>query len=705
MVREHQDTERPGTPCSRPSSNTNSSSHGHNRSISESGSVSKGVFSKVLGSFRHKLHDEKHKSEELAKQQQQGDDWIANYKITHRPDRPRVDKRGTKERSNLEYAAEIHRMQERSQRHYELNHPGSRSMDRSIPPPTPPLPPQQIVQASMPNFSYSPGSPRYNMGSPPPLPSSPPTPYDKMEWPPPGDRAPMKGHSRAPSEPLSPAMTIQVYRASLVDRSTSLPLSTDHDRDHGHGHDQGPLLSRKVYDPNETYAKRAMRDSGYARKASWTSSTDSQTVHRKAPSTNLHSTAAISNLPLTSSPTSYASPAAPKPPRRAVRSVDAPRAFPLSPSSYRKPFPEPKTCVMPGCAAPLLSDLDREQNVCAPCRKEYRLSTFDAAATSTNPQPGAPAASDLATLRALVGGGDNNNNNNNSKTRTTALDRAAPARLVNKISSNFRADPFKLQPAPPGRKRRQRHPRISAEDKTGGAAARHHQQPVSAWSASTASGSGSGSQHVAYQDRRLFSASRKTSDAQPTPTPASGGGAAAALYDAYLTESPRSSGSGSGSWTSESPPRSGSDNSDAASLSPLSEPLDDADLRVAPLAPVACRAGETKTETAESENGQDDSACRPLHVAPLAPLAPRKAGAGGVRVLPPPPPAQRRSRSRSRPSRDTVLYQAIDDIIDSYTQTDVELEAAESERRRADAVASYYEREPEAVEMRKKGFF
>ncbi|KAI4867226.1 hypothetical protein F4820DRAFT_468046 [Hypoxylon rubiginosum] len=746
MVREKQDTQRPGTPRLRPCSNTSRNSH----AASESGTGSKGVFSKVIGSLRNKHHGEKRKTDGSEKQQQQDESWTANYKITHHPDRPRIDKRSAKERTEREYANEIHRMQKRSQLHYELDHDGSRSMDRSMDrstdrsmtPPRPLPPPQQTVQTSTPNYS-----PMSRMGSQPSSPYSPPTASDKPQWSPSGDRGPMQRHNRVPSEPLSPGtMTIQVYRGSLVDRQASRPCSAEPE------HGQGPLLPRKVYDPNESYAKQALRDSGYARKASSSSNStaDSQaannTVHRKAPSANLHSTAAAFSIPRTSSPISYNSPATP--PQRAVRSLENTHSttstriyspsrpstsspYNSSSSKGKKPAPAPpktKTCVMPGCAAPLLTDLDREQNVCAPCRKEYRQSTFDAAAATTTDAapPPAPLAADLATLRALVGGLDNVDGGGSSgnNTRVTALERGPPARLVNKATSNFRADPFKLQPAPPGkRRRRQRLSKLGSG--SNGAVARlqkqqqQQQQPVSAWSTSTSGisqggGGGSGSlasgshqqQHVAYQDRRLlFRASRKMSDARQPTAPTGGGGSreeAAAQYDSYLTESPRSSCDGnSGSWTSESPPKSEA-GSDVASLSPLSEPLDDLDadtrasLRVAPLAPVAyVPPGEAKRGSGSDSRDrpptglraaprQDDG--RPFRVAPLAPVARSASGTSdGGRVLPPVLPS-RPSWRPSRPSRDTVMYLAIDDIIDSYARG----EAGE---------------EPEVVEMRRRGFF
>ncbi|KAI6089493.1 hypothetical protein F4821DRAFT_275914 [Hypoxylon rubiginosum] len=810
MVRESQDTQRPGTP--RPRSGANTSRHSRGTSDGGSISSSKGsVFSKVMSSFRHKHHDDKQKADGQAKQQEEDGDWISNYKITHRPDRPRVDKRTVRERTSTEYMAELLRIQARSQQHYEVNHPGGRSMDKRLTPPSspPPLVPphqQQLVhvQAAATSDYSSPRSPR--MGSPSPLSYSPSTTFTRHQRSPSGDQYPttmMRGHQRMPSEPMSPdAMTIQVYRGSLIDRSASCPQPAEHN--------QVQLLPQKTYNPNESYAKRtiAMRDSGYAgRKGSSssasTSTTDSHSVHRKAPSTNLHSTATATaaaattfvSQPLTSSPTSYTSPTftfAP-PPQRAVRSL-SPRNNNIPPANL--PAISPKTCVMPGCRAPLLSALDCEQNVCGPCRKEYRQSTFDAGMSIARPPPPpplsarAPLTSNLETLRALVGtagldgtfdtvkygNGNGNRDGDGGDTRVTAVERGPLAPLVNKSTSNFQSSvAFKLQPAPPGRKRRQRVQQKAGSGSSsgsGGGTSRPPQPPVSAWSDSTlgsqtthshiySSDSGSGSQHVAYQDRRLYRSSRKISDGlpkQPSPVEESSREEAAAeaevegkgaQYGFYLTESPRSSTvirsndnsnndnaenenrrNSSDSWTSASPPKSLDSKDSDASLSPLSEPLESPKLHISPLRPTRyVPPGSEKTQkrshsdgsAAASSSHRGSALPQPLRLAPAAPItrsANKAAGtssntipAGSIRVLsrlPPPPSPLPSPPLARRPGRDTLLYQAIDDIIDSYAGVaDDEFRASGVERWRADAIAAsplIYE-DPEDVEMRKKGFF
>ncbi|KAI1096956.1 hypothetical protein F5B19DRAFT_14428 [Rostrohypoxylon terebratum] len=50
--------------------------------------------------------------------------------------------------------------------------------------------------------------------------------------------------------------------------------------------------------------------------------------------------------------------------------------------------------------------------------------------------------------------------------------------------------------------------------------------------------------------------------------------------------------------------------------------------------------------------------------------------------------------------RDTLLYEQIEDIIDCYTMGDKE----ENDRRKADNIASFFSKEPEAIQMRRKGF-
>ncbi|KAI0166831.1 hypothetical protein GGR52DRAFT_76138 [Hypoxylon sp. FL1284] len=706
MAFRQQENWLPGSPRLRPGSEGSKGSHGGAAgSASERSSGSRSVLSRVIGSFRQNKPQQQQRNEKKPKTTATttsgtDDDWMASYKITHHPDRPRVDKRTARERSNQEYAAEIRRMQERSQRHYELSHPGGPGIvgyDRNLtrtrtrtpspppPPPIPPLrkPPEQMVQAP-PNSGRSYGlyprsrtaenSRRLPYSDPaPPIreargPSPPagnqrrarPRQQQQRDWAPP--RPPRPSSVQSPG-----AMTIQVYRESAVEGEEEQEQ------------EQPPLLPRKTYDPHARARAQTTRDSGYARTASESSSSSSSSVDSQAAAAvaALRMSAAVAHRP--SPPTSMSS---------------APWSSPFgppphAPPSYPLPHPtrplnnadsddededddEARTCVMPGCGAALLSTRDREQNVCGPCLKQYRQSTFDAAASSFSsllsrtPAPVPPASSDLATLAALVGtAGLVDRSHDEENTCVTPLEErrrgCPPARLLlNPARSNFGSHAFRLQPAPPGRKRQQQRQRQPMRLDGYGGGVSTPVAPVSAWSYSTSGVSSRGvvdqqqqqqqqQQHVAYQDGRLQQSSRKLWNEPQPPAPASA----------------------SSSWTSETPPKSSrsedaDDNDDATVIdpSPLSEDFDEENLRIAPLVPA------------------------------------------GARVPPPSPPRESDSWSSAGryPVRATVLYQDIDDIIDIYVQANKDGCGGEAERRRAEAVASYYEREPEEVEMRRKGY-
>lgn len=582
------------------------------RKDSRSSSGGGGVISKVLGSFRQKRREEKEKKQRLAEEQRQ--EWIANFKITHHPDRPRVDKRTREQLSNTEYAAKIYEMQGRNLKHDEPSHEEKKKKSTTRP----------SLRINVPNFNNSADSPKGTTHSPP-LDFRYPS-YEKGISPQ-GDQASSRERSsrgRASSSLVSPgAITIKVFRASTINHG----LTKSDERIYKS--EEGPILPRRAFDLSESTARQVRRDSGYSRQSNLT---DRQSKGRGARNTSstppyIEPNQTGPGLILNSSP----QPAA-RPPTVVLEDSDRSSR---APSSSPEPKPKPKTCVMPGCDAPLKTYLEREQNVCFDCRMEYRQSTFDAANRSTRLP--AVAEADLETLQALVGG--------DAKVGITEIQKG-PTRIVNSIFN------WKLEAPPPGKRRDFPRPQQRNEDQ------RDISKQISAWSFST---SGQSQQHIGFQDSSWLSSSQETLGAKPQPRPIDERGEE---HDSLRTRH-RSS----GSWTSASPPSGSSsdEDEDEESTSPISE-------------------------------SQDEDEDHP-YIAPLVYEIKKNNNRPSVVQLERP----RQRQQTPPPSRDTVLYQAIDDIIDCYTKADA-TDAELAERRKTDAISSYYERTPEEVEMRRRGF-
>ncbi|KAI1214848.1 uncharacterized protein F4807DRAFT_10114 [Annulohypoxylon truncatum] len=200
---------------------------GSKHRLSSSGSSNNGsVISRVLGSFRQKIREERNKKKKKSSSLDFGeghDDWAAvaaaNYQGTHHPDRPSQDKRVKTILSDDEYAAEIERMQERSQSHYNTGvhydtggHYGAdeqRAASRTS---------SQLTD--LPNFSYSSKSPKHRKSSA--SPASPAFPmFEGHEWPqpprePPRENASMKDHFQYQHQPQAPPQPPQSQLQSVM---------------------------------------------------------------------------------------------------------------------------------------------------------------------------------------------------------------------------------------------------------------------------------------------------------------------------------------------------------------------------------------------------------------------------------------------------------------------------------------------------------
>ncbi|KAI1375216.1 hypothetical protein F4677DRAFT_144266 [Hypoxylon crocopeplum] len=638
-----------------------------------------GVVSRVLGSLRHRRHEEKEKAH-----QRRG--RTTSFRGTHRPDRPHVDKRTKEPLSDAEYAGEIERMQERSQRHYELS-----NLTR---PWTPPPSPPPKLQTSMPNFSYSSKSPKGTRESP-----TTPT-FSHTQWQLQGDRAPRappsRGRtslgSRAPSSPVSPgAVTIQVYRESIIDRGLPLRRVAEEASSECELEDEPlPLLPRKAFNPNESLTRRTLRRSG-------NSSVMKRHIPKLQVNTNLNAvqeptTPIYTDLDVTApGQLLNSSPTSPSRPRAATPSGNRN-------SRGRSPEPSLRMCVMPGCNEALITDDDREQNVCADCRKEYRQSTWDE--VSDKEQPPAVKDADLETLRALVGDAVFNITETKEKGSERPVDGDGN-------SGKAREKEFKLQPAPRIIERRRQPQRDRRPPPAGSQSSCDEDNDDSKSrrkSSSTKGGttrktsnplsSSSRNQHTNFQEalwtpplpppqqqqqqhhKKSPPRAKPVMNDEETLLIKEGTGTEGSECGPSRTGSPPSGGE---SWTTDVRAAESSSDDDANSLQNSGWAGRNV-LKVDGAASLVKSDSNSNSDSnsqgnkESKESKESNDSTRPASV-----------------------------RITRQASRDTVLYQEIDEIIDCYTMI-AEMGVEENARRKAEAVASFFATEPIEVEMRRKGF-
>ncbi|KAI1648118.1 uncharacterized protein F4817DRAFT_73478 [Daldinia loculata] len=184
-----------------------------------------GFLSRVLGSFRHKHHEEKEKKTS-AQDKGERQDWMANYKGTHHPDRPHVDKRTQEMVSDEEYAARLGWIRKMS------DHGGP-------------------SQGPVPNFSYSSTSPRsHRMSSVSPTFNK--TGQSFRDW--------AQSRETATTKPVlaSPVLPgvgmIRIYNASALDRGPIIRYSEGSEK-------RGSPPPRKISTTSQPSKRRGSRGS------------------------------------------------------------------------------------------------------------------------------------------------------------------------------------------------------------------------------------------------------------------------------------------------------------------------------------------------------------------------------------------------------------------------------------------------------------
>ncbi|KAI1799385.1 hypothetical protein F4811DRAFT_544181 [Daldinia bambusicola] len=736
------------------------------------------LISRVLGSFRQKNHEGKEKDKgkwkgkgkKMPGKTKEGGqrDWMATFKGTHHPDRPRVDKRTQETVSDEEYAAQIRRMQERSQRYYGLSDHG------------------RTPQSPVPNFSYSSMSPRSNRISPTT------SVFAEPHWRPNDDQQLPKDTATTDFAVPPSARAMQTYCTGSLDRGPIVRYSEESKR-------QASPLPGETFSTVTTNTTAATSQPSERRSSSRVSE-NSRTVadaveiskllnrEPKPPSTSHPSPGSefAPGLILNSSPT--------LPPRfpsiEDVNPIPLPRSYSHSHSQSHSPsspssLSPPRTCPWRGCHAVLTTDREKQDNLCARCQDALcprESAFFGPSSSSSSMRPPTTAIQDthLETLRDLVGASANTEDEDDDDDYGEKNSGGAGGRGSGRGSNGsgsssgtrkqharsdkrFSVGSFKLLPAPRGKRRqifeaRQRaggnqgnnsaaasgsnggrssssssvkesgnedekneftwpHPSLSAH------AERHHNHlphprpsnpqpedfgPVPPFRQGTFGADPIPTTRTQPQHNDGDNKARNKPAAEPTQRGSEEGGE-------QETDKPASD---SCSWTTDSRTSSltntsnSSEDDDAGPASPYSAPdvrsktrSKAQDLHPAPLI-ARIRSGDRHYDQYnrhQPRHQQDYQHYQALD-------SPRRSGSGS---------------SSYRPSRDTLLYREIEDIIDCYAGThkaDTSPPAAEQKQKRerereqgqgwlrskaddADITATFFaDGDPEAVEMRRKGF-
>ncbi|OTB07754.1 hypothetical protein M426DRAFT_19691 [Hypoxylon sp. CI-4A] len=609
-----------------------------------SGSSRSGMISRVLGSIRHK-HQENRRKTPL--QDEHPRDWVANYHGTHHPDRPVVDKRTRPRLSDDTYATEIKRMQERNQRSQGLDERSrSEATSRTA----------HRLHSEVSEPYHSPISPSSGIASP-----QPPPIFGRAVWQPP-DRAPARGtKGRAPSLPMSPrAETILAIHAG----------------DYAGDTDRGPIIRHNA-ESGRNSGKYSSR--GSVKRNGSTASKSSEITHqkRRSPTCDEPPRPAATGLGILTLP-----PATPPPPISPTE-LQVLAKSPALVSARHTPAERARTCPWRGCKATLKTDQEKADNLCVNCHEGLypRESAFFGPTEARTP---VVDEAELADLRSLV---------------QARIDVAQNMRVdevhggtARVVDSRFGADGFRLQPAPAPR--RKRGSGSGSGSGSGRAAAREERKKsgsVSLWPAPSPTSVLHSKQHIGFQDANWTLPMRSASPAKyvpkpkPKPEEVDLGSGEDRSHDHI---SLRTESASSGSWTTDTRATETTTDDDSSSSSSSSSSGSSEDESPAPL---------PNPEPAQHK--------APLLRIPIFPLPPSH-----LQIRSPVVARDNQNnnsinkedKAAKKPPRATVLYQEIEDIIDCYTADDDDDE--NKKRRRADAVASYFAREPEAVEMRRKGF-
>ncbi|KAI1390957.1 uncharacterized protein F4822DRAFT_168091 [Hypoxylon trugodes] len=306
------------------------------------------------------------------------------------------------------------------------------------------------------------------------------------------------------------------------------------------------------------------------------------------------------------------------------------------------PLEPAQRCPWPGCNSILRTEEEKKDNLCTDCHET--LYPRESAFFGSNEEQAPPAAGDaeLASLQALVGARAKANTETAEKSTQEHTTRKRT--VIPRVDSKFSTSSFKLQPAPRGK--RQRSPGSSDESENRRDVVRS--PPPS-----------SRNKHIGFQDVRWFPLSPKEPSVKYSPPPKPKPQPRAENNDSRIGAGllrPESRKSSDDSWTTDL--RCSDNDSDDSSEDALSN-LPKFDIVSPP-----------KWHLEDKERHLEDN----KHKA--APL----------------------------PGRQTVLYQEIDDIIDCYTTIEGGMKITERQQKRADTVSSFFEREPEEIEMKRRGF-
>ncbi|KAI1466337.1 uncharacterized protein F4812DRAFT_75975 [Daldinia caldariorum] len=706
---------------------------------------SPGLISRVLGSFRQKSPEEKKKGKGKGKKTSSGkfkgdqQDWIASFQGTHHPDRPRVDKRGQEMVSDEEYAAQIRRMQERSQRHYELSDRG------------------QTPQSPVPNFSYSSMSPRSNRISP--LAPS----FSEPQWQPSDDRQPPKDITTTDLAVSPSSRMMQIYPTGSLDRGPIIRYSEESNRR------VSPLPGKTISTTttNTSTVTSQLSEGHSSSRVSDNSRTAadievSKLFNREPkpkPSSISNSSSPGSELApgliLNSSPTSRS--------RFPSTVADNPLALPRShsrsrsPSSPSSPPSPPQTCPWRGCHATLTTDREKKDNLCAACHDALcprESAFFGPSWSSLRPSTTAVKDAELDILHALVGvtastedegegeGGDDEEKKKTNyvpvggRSKSNGGGGGGMRRQSAHFDKRFSVGNFKLLPAPRGKRRQIVEARQRAGGNGGG----------------RCSSSSSSSEETGNEDERdglTWRTSLSTQPARhhhnhnhlppppPPPRPPNPQPEAFGLVFPFRQDT-----FGINPNLIPIPPPTQSNHNDNARYKYTTEPKQEGeDEGQEADKPASDSSWTTDKRTSSLTNSTDDDDEDNSPVSPYsapdmhkprdiypAPLIARIASRHHHYNHPDyqqdlDHPRQSSSSSSSssvyRPSRDTLLYREIEDIIDCYAGANADADAgisvgagvAEQERERewerfkATAnITPFFTDDPEAVEMRRKGF-
>ncbi|KAI5865532.1 hypothetical protein GGS23DRAFT_431826 [Durotheca rogersii] len=319
-----------------------------------------GIVSRALGYFWHKSHEKQQSPPPQPNARQS--DRMANYEITHHPDRPPSDRREMPALSEFEYAARIEKIQIQNLRHYEI--PGNRA--RYSPPGS---------GVGRPNVAIS---PRYDGGS---------VVYDGRssfelraeaerewlsfgEWAAPAERSdgaesPVVGHAASPG-----SATIQVYRESDANRDSVVGYPAERE--------ESFLLPAMTFRPSEPPPPRSTWELGG--EYEWSSRIE---FHRAQAAAALeagprptYATSCNITRKTTLSLTDIAH-------FRSPHEVGYPAAFAadndfdltdevIDEPSYTYAAPPVLLCPAPGCNAVLAMTKEKIENLCISCLATYR---------------------------------------------------------------------------------------------------------------------------------------------------------------------------------------------------------------------------------------------------------------------------------------------------------------------------------------------